>query len=69
VNVEAWDYSAGQFVTLGQLSPAAGPAAHSYALGSPAYVSGGGQMRIRIDHTSSGNSGHYLHLDRVWLSY
>jgi predicted CXXCH cytochrome family protein len=67
VNVQARDYTAGAgaFVTIGQLLPALGPAAHSYAL-DPAYVSGG-QVLIRIDHASQGNSGHYLHLDRVWL--
>ena len=70
VNVQAWDYDQSEFVTIGQLPPALAPSAHYwYALGSSAYVSGGNQMLIRIDHASQGNSGHYLHLDRVWLSY
>ncbi|MFU8891819.1 MAG: hypothetical protein ACNA76_09280, partial [Anaerosomatales bacterium] len=69
VNVEAWDYDTEAFVTIGQLPPADGAAAHTYALGSSAYVSASGEMLIRIDHVSQGNSGHYLHLDRVWLTY
>jgi predicted CXXCH cytochrome family protein len=71
VNVLAWDYSTGAFVPIGPLPRGTEAALRSYSLddGDVDYVSASGQMRILIDHESGGSSNHYLHLDRVWLSY
>ncbi len=69
VNVEAWDYDAPGWVVLGMLPTASIDGMYTYPLADDSFVSGGQELRIRIDHTSGGHEDHALYLDTVWLQY
>jgi len=69
VVVRAWDFAAATpgWVTLGKLPAASVNGLYTYPIAHPRFVSGSGELRIQIDHTSGGHQDHRLYLDRVWL--
>lgn len=67
VNVQAWRFSDGTWVTLGTWPTSAAASTYTYALTNPDYRSGG-EVRIRIIHDSPGNPNHRMFIDSAWLN-
>ncbi len=62
VNVQAWDFNAGTWVTLGNIPDSAVFATFTFAFPAEDFFAAG-EVRIRFIHPSSGNTNHYQYID------
>lgn len=67
VNVKAWDFNTASWDILGTMPHNTSDAQFNFALTDADHRSSG-EVRIQIEHTSSGNVNHDLYLDHVDLS-
>ncbi len=71
VRVWAWDYTSAltdKWTALGRWASTAVPGTFSYAVTNAGFLSGGGNVRIRIYHESPGNAAHIHYLDFARLN-
>lgn len=67
VNVQAWDFNAGVWVTLGNIPSSASFSTYTFDFPTEDFFASG-QTRMRIIHPSSGDTNHYLHIDVARVS-
>lgn len=67
VYVEVWDQVSSGWHRIAQMPNGTVDDEYTYPIADARYVSGTGDVRMRIYHESPGNVGHVLRIDRAWL--
>ncbi len=67
VNVQAWNWTTSAWTTISTLPSALTNGTYTYPLTNSQFLSGTGQVRVRVYHASGGSDTHNLYIDRAWL--